>query len=97
MLTVNVVTPKTLETQDEIAAHVAYEYERRMRLAPLKPGDKVRIIRRDGIPPEYLVGDVGIVLLCDPEQSPQATLLGLNKGGATIQYPAPTANLEKIG
>ena len=48
----------------------------------------------DGIPPEFMAGDVGTVMLCDPEFSPLTTLMGVNASGMTIQFPVQTANLE---
>lgn len=85
---------KTLETPEQIADHVHAEFLRRMEAAPFKFGDRVRITRRDGIPPEFMIGDVGTVMLCDPEFSPLTTLLGVNTSGMTIQFPVQTANLE---
>ncbi|KQQ04568.1 hypothetical protein ASF59_02075 [Methylobacterium sp. Leaf121] len=85
---------KTLETPEQIADHVHAEFLRRMEAAPFKFGDRVRITRRDGIPPEFMIGDVGTVMLCDPEFSPLTTLLGVNTSGITIQFPVQTANLE---
>jgi len=88
------VETKTLETPEQIADHVHAEFLRRMEAAPFKFGDRVRITRRDGIPPEFMIGDVGTVMLCDPEFSPLTTLLGVNTSGMTIQFPVQTANLE---
>lgn len=94
-LTETITKQRTLETPEEIADHVAAEFERRHGSAPFKPGDKVRITRRDGIPAAFMVGDVGVVMLCDPEFSPLTTLLGVNDSGITIQFPVQTLNLEK--
>lgn len=92
--TITTTETKTLATPGEIADHVHAEYLRRVEAAPFKHGDRVRITRRDGIPPEFMVGDVGTVMLCDPEFSPLATLMGVNTAGMTIQFPVQTANLE---
>lgn len=92
--TKTVTTTETLDTPEAIADHIHAEYLRRTEAAPFKPGDRVRITRRDGIPPEFMTGDVGTVMLCDPEFSPLTTLLGVNVSGMTIQFPVQTANLE---
>ncbi|UYW34491.1 hypothetical protein [Methylorubrum extorquens] len=84
----------TLETPADIADYVHAEFLRRAAAAPFKHGDRVRITRRDGIPPEFMAGDVGTVMLCDPEFSPLTTLMGMNASGMTIQFPVQTANLE---
>ncbi|BAU92469.1 hypothetical protein MPPM_3864 [Methylorubrum populi] len=84
----------TLETAADIANYVQAEFLRRTGAAPFKVGDRVRITRRDGIPPEFMAGDVGTVMLCDPEFSPLTTLMGVNASGMTIQFPVQTANLE---
>jgi hypothetical protein len=89
-----VVEESTITTPEEIAAHVAAEYRRRTEAAPFKPGDQVAITNRDGIPGQFMAGDVGTVMLCDPEFSPLTTLLGLNADGVTIQFPVKTANLR---
>ena len=96
-LTQTTTTTRTLDTPEAIAEHVRAEYRRRTDAAPFQPGDQVQIARRDGIPPEFMVGDVGTVMLCDPEFSPLATLLGVNASGMTIQFPVQTANLARIG
>ncbi|CAO4170902.1 hypothetical protein [Methylorubrum extorquens] len=93
-LTKTVTTTETLDTPEAIADHVHAEFLRRTGAAPFKPGDRVRIARRDGIPPEFMTGDVGTVMLCDPEFSPLTTLMGVNASGMTIQFPVQTANLE---
>ncbi|AWI89197.1 hypothetical protein C0214_13575 [Methylobacterium sp. DM1] len=93
-LTETTTTTRTLDTPEAIANHVHAEFLRRTAAAPFKSGDRVRITRRDGIPPEFMVGDVGTVLLCDPEFSPLTTLLGVNTVGMTIQFPVQTAHLE---
>ncbi len=96
MLTVTetTTTSRTLDTPEAISDHVQAEYVRRQQAAPFQPGDRVRIERRDGIPPEFLVGDVGTVMLCDPDFSPLTTLMGVNASGMTIQFPVATANLK---
>ncbi len=94
-LTQTTTTTRTLDTLEAIADHVEAEFERRTSAAPFRPGDRVRITRRDGIPSEFLVGDVGTVMLCDPEFSPLTTLMGLNSTGMTIQFPVPTADLVR--
>jgi hypothetical protein len=94
--TVTTTETKTLETAADIADHVHAEYLRRTEAAPFKPGDRVRITRRDGIPPEFMVGDVGTVMLCDPEFQQLTTLMGVNASGMTIQFPVQTANLELV-
>ncbi|WHQ70041.1 hypothetical protein [Methylorubrum extorquens] len=91
-----VTTTETLDTPEAIAEHVHAEFLRRVEAAPFKPGDRVRISRRDGIPPEFMTGDVGTVMLCDPEFSPLTTLMGVNATGMTIQFPVQTANLELV-
>lgn len=93
-LTKTTVETHTLDTPEAIAEHVHAEFLRRTEAAPFKPGDRVRITSRDGIPPEFMVGDVGTVMLCDPEFSPLTTLMGVNASGMTIQFPVQTANLE---
>lgn len=93
-LTKTTVETQTLDTPEAIAEHVHAEFLRRTGAAPFKPGDRVRITRRDGIPPEFMVADVGTVMLCDPEFSPLTTLMGVNASGMTIQFPVQTANLE---
>lgn len=93
-LTKTVVQTETLDTPEAIADHVHAEFLRRTEAAPFKAGDRVRITRRDGIPPEFMTGDVGTVMLCDPEFSPLTTLMGVNASGMTIQFPVQTANLE---
>ncbi|KQQ31493.1 hypothetical protein ASF53_01990 [Methylobacterium sp. Leaf123] len=93
-LTKTVTTTETLDTPEAIADHVHAEFLRRVEAAPFKFGDRVRITSRDGIPPEFMIGDVGTVMLCDPEFSQLTTLLGVNTTGMTIQFPVPTANLE---
>ncbi|MER2249489.1 hypothetical protein ABS772_06120 [Methylorubrum podarium] len=95
-LTRTVVQTETLNTPEAIADHVHAEFLRRTEAAPFKVGDRVRITRRDGIPPEFMIGDVGTVMLCDPEFSPLTTLMGVNASGMTIQFPAQTANLERV-
>ncbi|CAO4142114.1 hypothetical protein [Methylorubrum extorquens] len=94
--TITTVETKTLETPEQIADHVHAEYLRRTQATPFKPSDRVRITRRDGIPPEFMVGDVGTVMLCHPEFSPLTTLMGVNASGMTIQFPVQTANLELV-
>ena len=71
------------------------EFERRQAAAPFKNGDRVRITNRSGIDSMFMVGDVGTVMLCDPEFSPLTTLMGVNDQGMTIQFPVQTANLER--
>lgn len=93
-LTKTVTTTETLDAPEAIADHVHAEFLRRMEAAPFKFGSRVRITRRDGIPPEFMIGDVGTVMLCDPEFSPLTTLMGVNASGMTIQFPVQTANLE---
>lgn len=95
-LTETTTTERTLTTSEEIAAHAVAEFRRRQGTAPFKSGDMVRITRRDGVPPQLMVGDVGVVMLCDPEFSPSTTLLGVSEIGMTIQYPVQTANLVLI-
>ena len=92
--TVTTTETKTLETPADISDHVHAEFLRRMEAAPFKFGDRVRITRRDGIPPEFMIGDVGTVMLCDPEFQQLTTLMGVNAAGMTIQFPVQTANLE---
>ncbi|CAO4192365.1 hypothetical protein [Methylorubrum extorquens] len=92
--TVTTTETTTLETPSAISDHVHTEYLRRTEAAPFKSGDRVQITRRDGIPPEFMVGDVGTVMLCDPEFSPLTTLMGVNASGMSIQFPVQTANLE---
>ncbi len=94
-LTKTVVQTETLDTPEAIADHVHAEFLRRTAAAPFQPGDRVRITRRDGIPPGFMVGDVGTVMLCDPEFQQLTTLMGVNASGMTIQFPVPTANLER--
>jgi hypothetical protein len=72
------------------------EYLRRVEVAPFKAADRVRITKRDGIPPEFMIGDVGTVMLCDPEFQQLTTLMGVNASGMTIQFPVQTANLELV-
>ena len=91
--TVTTTEERTLSTPAEIGAHVHEEFQRRAEAAPFRAGDQVRITRRDGLPAEFMVGDVGTVMLCDPEFSPLSTLMGVNATGMTIQFPVPTANL----
>lgn len=93
-LTKTVTTTETLDTPEAIAGHVHAEFLRRTEAAPFKPGDRVCITRRDGIPPEFMTGDVGTVMLCDPEFSPLTTLMGMNASGMTIQFPVQTVNLD---
>ena len=93
--TVTTTETKTLETPEQIADHVHAEFLRRMEAAPFHYGDRVRITKRDGIPPEFMVGDVGTVMLCDPEFQQLTTLMGVNTSGMTIQFPVQTANLER--
>jgi hypothetical protein len=93
--TVTTTETKTLETAADIAEHVHAEYLRRTEAAPFRPGDRVRITRRNGIPPEFMVGDVGTVMLCDPEFQQLTTLMGVNATGLTIQFPVQTANLKR--
>ncbi|APX83822.1 hypothetical protein BV511_03215 [Methylorubrum extorquens] len=95
-LTKTVTTTETLDTPEAVADHVHAEFLRRMAAAPFKYGDRVRITRRDGIPPEFMVGDVGTVMLCDPEFQQITTLMGVNTSGMTIQFPVQTANLELV-
>lgn len=90
-----VTTERTLSNAEEIADYIAAEYERRSKATPFQPGDRVRITKREGIPPAFMVGDVGTVLLCDVPFSPLTTVLGLNDAGMMIQFPVQTANLEK--
>jgi hypothetical protein len=94
--TVTTTETKTLETPADIADHVHAEYQRRTEVAPFKPGDRVRITRRNGILPEFMIGDVGTVMLCDPEFQQLTTLMGVNASGMTIQFPVQTANLELV-
>ena len=94
-LTEITTTTRTLDTPEAVADHVQAEYLRRQQAAPFRPGDRVRITKRDGVPPEFLVGDVGTVMLCDPEFSPLTTLMGVNASGTTIQFPVQTANLVR--
>ncbi|KQQ14576.1 hypothetical protein ASF59_19560 [Methylobacterium sp. Leaf121] len=94
--TVTTMETKTLETSEQIADHVHAEFLRRTEGAPFKFGDRVRITKRDGIPPEFMTGDVGTVMLCDPEFQQLTTLIGVNASGMTIQFPVQTANLELV-
>lgn len=96
IFTKTVTTTETtiLETPAEIADHVHTELLRRAEVAPLKPGNRVRITRRDGIPPEFMVSDVGTVMLCNPEFSPLTSLMSVDASGMTIQFPMQMANLE---
>ncbi|WP_233383014.1 hypothetical protein [Methylobacterium sp. C25] len=87
------VEETTLDTPEAIADHVHAEFERRQVAAPFKLGDRVRVTNRTGIPGAFMVGDVGTVMLCDPEFSPLTTLMGVNDQGMTIQFPVQTANL----
>ncbi|MCY1643249.1 hypothetical protein [Methylorubrum sp. SL192] len=93
-LTKTTVETQTPDTPEAVADHVHAEYLRRTEGPPFKPGDRVRIARRDGLPPEFMTGDVGTVMLCDPEFSLLTTLMGVNASGLTIQFPVQTANLE---
>ncbi|GEP11440.1 hypothetical protein MMMDOFMJ_3156 [Methylobacterium gnaphalii] len=77
------VEETTLDTPEAIADHVHAEFARRQGAAPFQNGDRVRIANRAGIPPEFIVGDVGTVMLCDPEFSPLTTLMGVNSSGMT--------------
>ena len=92
--TVTTTETTTLESPADIADYVHAEFLRRTEAAPFRYGDRVRITRRDGIPPEFMTGDFGTVVLCDPEFSPLTTLMGVNASGMTIQFPVQTANLE---
>ena len=47
--TVTTTESKTLATPAEIADHIHAEYRLRIESAPFKPGDRVRITRRNGI------------------------------------------------
>lgn len=94
-LTKTIVETTTLDTPEAIADHVHAEFLRRTEAAPFKPGDRVRITNRSGMPPEFMTGDVGTVMLCDPEFAPLTTLMGVNASGMTIQFPVQTANLER--
>ncbi|TXN23980.1 hypothetical protein [Methylobacterium sp. WL9] len=95
-LTETKTTERTLETREAIAEHVHAEFERRQAAAPFQTGDRVRITSRAGIPAEFMVGDVGTVMLCDPEFSPLTYLLGVNAQGMTIQFPVQTTSLERV-
>jgi hypothetical protein len=88
-------TTEALDTPEAIADHVHAEFLRRTEAAPFRFDDRVCIILRGGIPPEFMVGNVDTVILCDPEFSPLATLMGTNASGMTIQFPVQTANLER--
>lgn len=92
--TITTTDTKTFDTPEQIADNVHAEFLRRMEAAPFKHGDRVRITRRDGIPPEYMMGDVGTVMLCDPEYGRPVTLMGVNATGMTIQFPVAVENLE---
>lgn len=95
-ITKTVVEETSLDTPEAIAEHVHAEFLRRSEGAPFRTGDRVRITKRDGIPPEFMAGDRGTVMLCDPEFSPLSTLMGVNAQGMTIQFPVQTANLERV-
>lgn len=94
-ITRTVTTETDLETPDEIAEHVHGEFLRRQAAAPFVHGDQVRITKRDGLLPEFLVGDVGTVLWCEQGLSPLTQVLGLNAYGQIIQFGVQTANLVK--
>lgn len=90
-------TERTLETPEQIVEHVAAEFDRRRDAAAFKFGDRVRLLRRDGVPPQFVIGDVGVVVaLCDTMQSQLCMLLCANETGMIIQYPVAIRNLEKI-
>ncbi len=40
-----------------------------------------------------MAGDVGTVMLCEPEFSPLTTLMGVDTSGMAIQFPVQTTNL----
>ncbi|GLS46567.1 hypothetical protein [Methylobacterium brachythecii] len=90
------VEETALDTPEAISDHLHAEFERRQTAALFKLGERVRIINRSSIPPEVMVGDVGTVMLCDPEFSPLTTLMGVNDQVMTIQFPVQTANLERV-
>lgn len=96
MLTIRqtTVTERTLETPDEIAAYLANEHRRRNEAAPFRYGDRVILATRDGIPPQFVAGDVGIVLLCDPEVTPLTTILMVTTEGYTGHFVVPTTSLR---
>lgn len=66
------------------------------RVAPLGPGDGVRITRREGIPPKFMTGDVGTVMLCNPEFPPPTTLTGVNASVMPIHFTVQTERLERV-
>ena len=92
--TVTTTETTILETPAEIADYVHAEFLRRAEVAPLKPGDRVRITRRDDIPVEFMISDVGTVKLCNPEFSPLTFLMSVSASGMTAQFPMQSVNLE---
>jgi hypothetical protein len=84
-----------LETAADIVDYVHAELVRRADAAPFRSPATVcvRITRRNGMPPDFMAGDVGTVMLCEPEFSPLTTLMGVDTSGMAIQFPVQTTNL----
>jgi hypothetical protein len=74
-----VATTGALDTPEAIANHVHAELLWRTEAAALKSGVRVRITQRHGIPLGFMIGDVGMVTLCDSEFSPLTTRRGRHR------------------
>ncbi|WP_132256536.1 hypothetical protein [Methylobacterium segetis] len=82
-------TQRTLETEEDIAAYLTSEFERRAEAAGFRPGSLARLSNRNGVSALMGAGTVVIVLACDPASSPLATVLGMNTSGGVMQFLVP--------
>ena len=87
---------RSLNTPDEIAAHLADTFRSMQEATPLKTGDEVSITSRVGISPEVAVGDVGI-MLCDLPDQLFSWVLVFTRGGTAVPALIETTKLAKRG
>lgn len=95
MITVKVTSEKTLDTPDDIVAYLQENYANMSAGSAFKPGEVVSITTRTGMPPEFGVGDVGVVLFSEVAPSPFTHVRLLHANGSTMSVQVQTANLSK--
>lgn len=95
MVTVKVQSELTLDTPEAIVAYLGEQYDAYRGSAPFAPGDRVSITSRAGLPPEIGMGDVGVVLLCEPSPSPYTTVRLLHANGAVMTMQLQTSSLAR--
>lgn len=93
MVTVKIMTERSLDTPEDIAAYLSEHHQAQVERSPFAAGEVVAIVSRAGMMPEFGMGDVAVVLLVEPAPSPYSTVRVLHANGSVMTLQVQTANL----